>query len=152
MQNFPKKSTDFSFFNPSPPFFLFSFPKDRSCIGEVAWPKHQGLVHSLKKGEGESGSGGVTLCGKQTSIAGAFKPFSPERRNCYVQKGQERLTLFHFCQMTSWSLFGEEVHAEHHYHKPIPFLTGEGEAAGFGQELPFSGFAGYMVCSSHHGW
>lgn len=118
----------------------------------MAWPKHQGLVHSLKKGEGESGSGGVTLCGKQTSIAGAFKPFSPERRNCYVQKGQERLTLFHFCQMTSWSLFGEEVHAEHHYHKPIPFLTGEGEAAGFGQELPFSGFAGYVVCSSCHGW
>lgn len=96
----------------------------------------------------------VSLCGKQASITGAFKPFPPERKNCYVQKGQERLTLFHFCLMTSWSLFGEEVHAEHHYHKLMPLLTsGEEETAwiwtGFGQELPFSGFAGFFWSAPH---
>lgn len=147
MQNFQKKQS-FSFFLPLF-FFLFlffSFHKHRSCIGEVAWPKHQGLVHSLKKGEEESGSGGVALCGKQTSITGAFKLFPPERRNCYVQKGQERLTLFHFCLMTNWSLFGEQVNAGHHYHiKVMSFLTGEGETAQLWTKIwscPFLGLLG----------
>lgn len=63
-----------------------------------------------------------------------------------MQKGQERLTLFHFCLMTNWSLFGEQVNAEHHYHiKVMPFLTGEGETAWLWTKIrscPFLGLLG----------
>lgn len=147
--NFQKKQIFFLF---SPLFFLFSFPNDRSCIGKVAWPKHQGLVHGLKKGEEKSGSGGVTLWGKQTSITGAFKPFRPERRSCYVQKGHERLTLFHFCLMTNWSLSGEQVKAKHHYHiKVMLFLTGEGETAWLWTKILRCSFLGLLgtCCATH---
>lgn len=45
-----------------------------------------------------------------------------------MQKGQERLTLFYFCLTTNWSLFGEEVNAEHDYYiKVMTYFTGEGD-------------------------
>lgn len=63
-----------------------------------------------------------------------------------MQKGQERLTLFHFCLMTNWSLFGEQVNAGHHYHiKVMSFLTGEGETAQLWTKIwscPFLGLLG----------
>lgn len=40
-----------------------------------------------------------------------------------MQKGQKRLTLFHFCLTTNWSLFEERVHVEHHYHIKVAPLS-----------------------------